>query len=118
MSSVSASGEPEGIGETQNRAQGVTKLMMPNGGFLLAGSTDGNGGGRPPDAWKKLCQECANKGAKTILAQKVLEDALHPAFMGAFRFLTEQGYGKATERIEHSGELAFKALVAVDLDRV
>ncbi len=60
--------------------------------------------GRPPDAWKALCRELASRDAVLEAARRVLENPEHPAWLGAWKWLGEQGYGKATQQIEMSGD--------------
>lgn len=70
-----------------------------NGGTLKVGGTN-PGSGRPPDAWKALCADMADRGAKAALAKKVLDDPEHPAWLGAWKFVAEQAHGKAAQTIK------------------
>ncbi len=56
--------------------------------------------GRPPDAWKALCRELASSDELIEKAKLVLRVPNHPAWLGAWKFLTEQGYGKPTQPVE------------------
>lgn len=88
-----------------------TKRVPSHGkGKLLTGGMPGNKGGtgRPPDAFKALCQELAS-GAKTIDNVKtILGDPDHPQFLPALRWATEHGYGKAKDSVEVSGGVTVK----------
>jgi hypothetical protein len=63
--------------------------------------------GRPPDEWKKLCQGLASRPEMLTRAQQVLEDPGHPAWLGAWKFVAEQGYGKPVQPVDATvdGEL-------------
>lgn len=74
-----------------------TLIPQPHGGAIRFGGT--GAGGRPPDAWKALCRELVSRDSQLEVARQVLEDKDHPAWLGAYKFLTEQGYGKPTETI-------------------
>lgn len=63
-------------------------------------------GGRPPDAWKALCRELASSEDVIEKAKLVLAVPNHPAWLGAWKFLTEQGYGKPTQPID--GDLTLR----------
>lgn len=77
-----------------------TRLMQPNGSCLVVGAGGGPqpGSGRPPDAFRALCRELACSG--TVAAAVVLQDANHPAYLGALKWATEHGYGKPKETID------------------
>ena len=90
-------------------------VPRPDGrGALRAGGTPGNAGGtgRPPDAWKALCRDLASSDAVVKKAKEVVEDPQHPAWLGAWKFLAEQGYGKPKESVEHSGTVDLVGLLA------
>ena len=55
--------------------------------------------GRPPNEWKKLCQGMASRAEMLKTAQKVLKNPAHPAWLGAWKFVAEQGYGRAVQPI-------------------
>ena len=82
--------------------------MQPgrNGGQLRRGALPGTnkGGGRTTEAFKEECRKLADKGAKAARAKKVLDDPDHKEWLGAWKFVTEQGHGKAKESVEHSGD--------------
>jgi hypothetical protein len=69
------------------------------------GNTGGKKGrsGRKPDEFKKLCMRLASRGQTVKAVRSILKDDKHPAFMGALKWATENGYGKAKETIEHGG---------------
>lgn len=73
-----------------------------HGGLLLSGNPGNIGGtGRPPDAFKAMCRELACSAEQA--AALILTKPDHPAFIGALKWATENGYGKPVESIEHSG---------------
>lgn len=69
-----------------------------NSGGVFAGT------GRPPDAWKAEMRALADSAARAARAKKILETPDHPAWLGAWKFVAEQGYGKADQRIQHAGD--------------
>lgn len=85
-----------------------------NGGTLNNGGNDGNkyGAGRKPDEWKQICAALASDDDVLETAKKVIRDPENGAWLGAFKFLAEQGYGKAKESIEHSGSLETHIIIA------
>lgn len=80
----------------------VEKIPQPHGGALLSGGMPGNvgGTGRPPDAWRALCRTLASRTEMVQTAEEVLKDKNHPAWLGAWKFLAEQGYGKAAQSLD------------------
>lgn len=60
--------------------------------------------GRPPDAFKALCQGIADQGAMALLAKRVLSNPKHPAFQFALKWATDHGYGKAMQPMELTGK--------------
>lgn len=76
-----------------------------NGAEIPLGAHPGNTGGkkgrsgRKPDAFKALCADLADRAARAALAQKILETPDHPAWLGAWRFVAEQAYGKPTQPV-------------------
>lgn len=89
--------------------------ILPNG----PGNPGNKGGGRPKDEWKRLCQELASKPEQLEVAREVLADKGHPAWLGAWRFVAEQGYGKPETAVDitSNGETIGKALIGVDVDK-
>jgi hypothetical protein len=80
-------------------------VPQPHGGALNAGGTPGNkGGGRPKDEFKAICQRLASRDETIEAVTKILESPRHPAYLGALKWATENGYGKATETLEVSGK--------------
>lgn len=92
---VDKSGDVENIVQNSARTQ-----PGANGGTLKVGNPGNKGGGRPPDAWKALCADMADRGAKAALAKQVLDDPEHPAWLGAWKFVAEQAHGKAAQTIK------------------
>lgn len=76
-------------------------MANPNGHpeTLVPGAGGGPqpGAGRPPNAWKARCAECASKEERFKVAEEILKDKDHPAWLGAWKFVAEQAYGKATQ---------------------
>lgn len=68
----------------------------PTGKGLVPGAGGGPqpGAGRPPAAWKEACKALASKQEVFDKAAQILDNPEHPAFLGAWKFLAEQGYGK------------------------
>lgn len=71
-------------------------------GKLRVGGTNKGGPGRPPDEFKKLCQQLACSAAEA--AARVLGNPDHPAFIGALKWATEHGYGRPAQTVVHTGE--------------
>lgn len=63
------------------------------------------GSGRKPDEFKEMCRRLASGEATAKRVMKILGDENHPQFMAALKWATEQGYGKATQSVEHSGKI-------------
>jgi len=61
---------------------------------LRNGGTNKGGPGRPPEAFKELCSEAVSRQQTFGIAIQVINDKNHPAWLGAYKFLAEQGYGK------------------------
>ena len=78
---------------------------MANNENLVPGAGGGPqpGSGRPPDEFKAMCRDAVSRAERFAVAEKVIENPEHPAWLGAYKFLTEQGYGKATQPIDLSG---------------
>lgn len=79
----------------------------PTGKGLVPGAGGGPqpGAGRPPDEWKRMCREAVSRADRFAIAESVIENPDHPAWLGAYKFLTEQGFGKGAQPLEHSGSL-------------
>lgn len=91
-------------GETPVRAQ-------PHGGSLLSGNPGNKGGGRLKNEWKEICQNLAAGEDTLAIAQAILKDKDHPAWLGAWKFVSEQGYGKPTA--DANVNLAMKTYMVV-----
>lgn len=72
--------------------------------------------GRTPEAWRELCRELVSRKATIKAAKTILENEDHPAWTGAFKFMAEQGYGRAKESLELKGTLTLEDLVAGSRD--
>ncbi len=68
-------------------------------------------------AWREACRRAASAGLKAVIAAKILEDPSHPACFQAWKFLAEQGYGKAVTPVNVEGEMTVK-LYGFDPDAV
>ena len=89
---------------------------MANPATLVPGAGGGPqpGAGRPPEEFRRMCREAVSRLDRFKIAEKVIENPDHPAWLGAFRFLAEMGYGKAKESVEHSGKALFKVYIVKD----
>lgn len=84
----------------------VTMRPGPRGGMLRVGSLPGNtpGSGRPPDEFKAAMRALATYAEQAGYVRDVLMDKDHPQWLGALKFVTEHGYGKPTQPMEHTGK--------------
>lgn len=82
---------------------------------LNVGGNEGNkyGAGRKPDEWKRACAELASNDEILAKAKEVLKDPSHGAWLGAWKWLGEQAYGKAKETIDLSAASAETLLEAL-----
>lgn len=62
------------------------------------------GTGRPPDKFKELCRWLATRADTITAVREILEDPSHGAFIGALKWATENGYGKAPQSVELTGK--------------
>ena len=86
--------------------RGKRRTPAHGGGALLTGNPGNKGGtGRPPDAWKEKCRELASREDVLAQAEAILLDTEHPDWFNVWRFVTEQGYGKAAQPVEASGNI-------------
>src|SRR2546423_1548009 len=102
------------MGKLAKKLAKPEKIPQPNGkGALYAGGVPGHrgGGGRPPDEFKKLCQELAS-GEKTVESiRKILDDKDHSQFMAAVRWASEHGYGKPSQPLDIGVQDSLAALL-------
>jgi len=101
-------------------------IPQPNGGALLPGGMPGNKGnihakrtpgtGQKPDAWKQLCRDLVSDTEVLAVAESVLKDKNHPAWLGAFKFVGEQGFGKAKQEVD-IGSDSLEALIMESWNR-
>jgi hypothetical protein len=93
-----------------------TKIPLPNGGFFIAGAGNGppkGSGGRPPDEWRAKLREMASRDEVLAHVQTVLEAGPeHPYFDRALQYVTDHGYGKPKQEIEHGGKVTLEHLLA------
>lgn len=94
------------------------KIPQENGrGALYAGGVPGNkGGGRTPDAFKAEMRKLVSHSARLKHLKSVLSNPDHPQFLAAYKFATEQGYGKPKETVEHSGTIQHGVVVLPPLE--
>jgi hypothetical protein len=76
-----------------------------NGGRLLkAGGKPGRhkgGAGRPPEWFKEICRDMVTSPKARAAAKAILEDSAHPQFSAMWKAVSERGYGKLEQTIEH-----------------
>ncbi len=85
----------------------LDKWGRPLVGWAIDRSKSGRGpakgapnAGRPPDAWKATLRELASRENVLAHIQTVLDAGPdHPFFAKALEYVTEYGYGKATQHI-------------------
>lgn len=70
------------------------------------------GPGRPPNRWKRLMQRIANKPHVLRRLRTMLQDGEYGDFLDAFKFVVEQGYGKAGQSVDLNAKVSLAALVA------
>jgi len=64
--------------------------------------------GRPPDEFRAMMRELASRQAVVDKLAEILKDPNHPHFMRAYAEAADRGYGKASQPIEHSGEMTHR----------
>ena len=97
----------------------VERPVRRGGGFMLDPSKRGRGpakgapnAGRPPDEWKAKLRELASRENVLAHIQTVLDAGPeHPFFAKALEYVTEYGYGKATQHIEQTGSNTLEVIV-------
>jgi hypothetical protein len=72
-----------------------------NGGTLNVGGTMSPG--RPPDEFKAFMRSLATRAQQALAVAKILDDPTDEKYLPAAKWAAEQGYGKPTQQIEHSG---------------
>lgn len=78
----------------------------PRGGAQLPlGAHPGNTGGKPgrsgrkPDEWRERLRQLTTSKATERELARVLKNGDHPAFLGAYKYATEQAYQRATQAV-------------------
>ena len=97
----------------------LDKWGRPLVGWAIDRSKSGRGpakgapnAGRPPDAWKATLRELASRENVLAHIQTVLDAGPdHPFFAKALEYVTEYGYGKATQHIEQTGGTTLEVIV-------
>ena len=85
-------------------------VQPPQGGAAVVPGNPGNRGGRKgrsgrkPEWFKEAMRKLGTKPAVLKAAEKILQDPSHPQWSSVWKHVTEQGYGKATQPVEHGGE--------------
>jgi hypothetical protein len=95
------------------------KLGRPLVGWAVDGSKRGRGpakgapnAGRPPDEWKAKLRAIASREDVLQHIESVLTAGPdHPFFARALEYVTEYGYGKATQHIEQNGATTLEIVV-------
>ncbi len=81
-------------------------VPQAHGGALRVGNPGNKGGtGRPPDAWKEACRNALSRADFLTIAERVLKDPKHPAWLGAAKFLAEHGHGKPAQPVDVGGSV-------------
>lgn len=82
-----------------------TATSPRSGATIPTGAHPGNTGGkkgrsgRKPEAFRALCRALVSSQAVLDAARSVLSNPDHPAWTGALKWATENGYGKAPQPI-------------------
>lgn len=69
------------------------------------------GTGRPPDAFKAMCRELASGKPTQKAVAEILKDSAHPAFVGALKWATENGYGRPEQPVALSGGVTLEIVM-------
>ena len=108
---------PDGV--TPSEEVRLDKWGRPLVGWAIDRSKSGRGpakgapnAGRPPDEWKAKLRELASRENVLAHIQTVLDSGPeHPFFAKALEYVTEYGYGKATQHIEQTGSNTLEVIV-------
>lgn len=95
------------------------KLGRPLVGWAVDRSKSGRGpakgspnAGRPPDEWKAKLRAIASREDVLAHIESVLTAGPdHPFFARALEYVTEHGYGKATQHVEQTGSTTLEIVV-------
>lgn len=82
----------------------ITGAEIPLGNH--PGNTGGKKGrsGRKPDAWRLELQAMVSSDAVLDKLETVLKDPNHPAYVGALKYASDHGFGRAKESVEVTGK--------------
>lgn len=81
------------------------RVPQKHGGALLRGGVKRNPGGtQKQEAFRDRMRALASNEVAIAFLEEILEDPDHPAFMAARRYVTEYGYGKPVQPVEHTGD--------------
>jgi hypothetical protein len=69
--------------------------------------------GRPPNAWREACRELASRDEMLARACEILKNPDHPAWLTVWKFVAEQGFGKAPQAAEMAAEEELKPIQVI-----
>lgn len=77
-----------------------------NGGRLLPGGKHGHkgGSGRPPEWFKELCRDMVSSPKARAAVKAILADPKHPHFAAMWKAVSDRGYGKPEQPINHGAQ--------------
>jgi hypothetical protein len=75
-----------------------------NGGRLRVGNPGNKGGGRQPEWFKELCRDmiASPKARKSVTL--ILANPDHPHFASMWKAVSDRGYGKPEQPINHGAQ--------------
>lgn len=73
-------------------------------GKLRIGGTNKGGPGRPPDEFYREMRRLVSTDEKLKTLDEILKNKNHPNYMAAYKMAAEFGYGKASQKLEHTGK--------------
>lgn len=101
--------------KTARKTAKPAKIPQPNGkGELYSGGVPGNKGGtgRPPNEFVERMRELASSEERLKHVETILDDPNHAQYMAARRYVTEYGYGKPNQPVEHGVSSSLADLIA------
>lgn len=85
-----------------------------NGGRLRVGNPGNKGGGRPSNEWRNLMSEFSSDPRALASLRRSLRGKNGPlAQIRAYKYVSEQAHGKATQPVAVAGELTSELTVRV-----
>ena len=80
-------------------------VPQPHGGKLKRGNPGNRGGGRPSNEFKATLRGLVDRAEVHAHLVDVLDAGpSHPQFMDVLKYVTEHGYGKASQTVQNVGE--------------